>query len=215
MQNIQDIRNKFIQEKENNNYVIDKSGCKLLELTGESFICDDETIFGEINRDYVKRELEWYNSQSLYVKDIPGKTPQIWLDIAGNGGQINSNYGWCIFSEENHRQYTNVLKELNKNPNTRQAVMVYTRPSIHHDAYENGKSDFICTNTVQYLIRDKELRVVVNMRSNDVVFGFRNDFAWQAYVAELVRKRFELSKSTIIWQTGSLHIYERHFDLVN
>ena len=46
--------------------------------------------------DYAKREIEWYESQSLYVKDIPGKVLKIWEMCADKDGKINSNYGWCI-----------------------------------------------------------------------------------------------------------------------
>ena len=56
--------------------------------------------------------------QSLYVDDIPGETPKIWKDIASDEGKINSNYGWCIYSEENGYQYHNVKRELKNNPNS-------------------------------------------------------------------------------------------------
>jgi len=75
-------------------------------------------------------------------------------------------------------------------------------------------SDFMCTNAVQYLIRDDVLNVIVQMRSNDVVFGYRNDFAWQDYVASLLETALRCDGRKIIWNVGSLHVYERHFSLV-
>ena len=58
------------------------------------------------------------------------------------------------------------------------------------------------------------------MRSNDAIFGYRNDFAWQ----DTVRRRLladlrldgypSLELGGMIWQVGSLHIYPRHFHLV-
>ena len=45
-----------------------------------------------------------------------------------------------------------------------------------------GMSDFICTNAVSYMIRDDELISVVQMRSNDVVYGYKNDYAWQKWM---------------------------------
>ena len=44
------------------------------------------------------------------------------------------------------------------------------------------KNDFICTNSVNYYIRNGEINCVVQMRSNDVVYGYKNDYAWQRYV---------------------------------
>ena len=62
--------------------------------------------------------------------------------------------------------------------------MIYTRPMIWLDAWKNGMNDFICTNNVQYFIRDNKLVTCVYMRSNDAVFGYNNDFAWQKYVRD-------------------------------
>jgi thymidylate synthase len=152
---------------------------------------------------------------SLYVKDIPGKTPAIWEQVASTEGKINSNYGWAIWHPKNYWQYENVLDELWCSPNSRRAVMIYTRPSMWEDYNEDGMSDFMCTNAVQYMIRDEQLIAVVQMRSNDVVFGYRNDYAWQWHVANQLSDDLGLNTwPKIIWHVGNLHVYERHFDKV-
>jgi thymidylate synthase len=202
-------------------YVTDKSGVKTIEVVGASFIANEETIFGDVNDDYVQRELEWYNSQSLYVENIPGDTPAIWKQIASSKGKINSNYGYLIYNKNNYDQYTNVLNDLVANPNSRRAVMIYTRPTMHKDFNVDGMSDFICTNAVQYLIRDNKVDCIVQMRSNDVVFGYRNDFAWQKHVLHKLTNELnffanqQYDVGNIHWQVGSLHIYERHFKFID
>ena len=215
MLKVSDIRQHFISELAAENFVIDKSGVKTIEMIGATFEADEQTIFGAVNHDYVDREIEWYKSQSLYVKDIPGKTPAIWDQIASDDGKINSNYGWAIYSEYNGYQYHNVLDELAERPNSRRAVMIYTRPTMWEDYKQDGMSDFMCTNAVQYMIRDDQLVAIVQMRSNDVVFGYRNDFAWQNHVANQLSKDLRLKTwPKIIWNVGNLHVYERHFDMV-
>ena len=92
--------------------------------------------------------------------------------------------------------------------------MVYQRPSIWHEWYENGKNDFICTNAVTYYIRDDALECVVQMRSNDVIFGYRNDYAWQEYVLGELADELGIPTGQMHWQVQNLHVYERHFDLV-
>lgn len=213
---IQGIRSTFVELLKSNSFVTDKSGVRTLEIVGETFVANSPTIFGQVNEDYVKKEIEWYHSMSRNVNDIPGGPPEIWKQVADKEGYINSNYGWCMYHGLNYDQYDNVVKTLKNNPNSRQAIAIYTRPSMHEDAYKNGMSDFMCTNTVQYLIRDGILHVVVNMRSNDVVFGYRNDYAWQRHVAEDIAYAVGLNDGfiRIIWQVGSLHIYERHFWMV-
>ena len=184
-------------------------------MIGATFEANEPTIFGELNEDYIDRELEWYKSMSLYVEDIPGKTPAIWQQVADRGGKINSNYGWAIWHKDNGLQYARVLNELSFAPNSRRAVMIYTRPSMWEDYNRDGMSDFMCTNAVQYMIRDEQLVAIVQMRSNDVVFGYRNDYAWQRYVADHLSEDLNLTREPkIIWHVGNLHVYERHFDKV-
>ena len=134
-----------------------------------------------------------------------------------------------IFDDKYYRQFDNVINELSNNPDTRRASMIYTRPSIWVEFDENGKNDFICTNSVTYYIRDGKLNCVVQMRSNDVIFGYKNDYAWQLYVLEQLTQEYnscylanaadadyrrEMEVGDIIWQVQNLHVYERHFDLV-
>lgn len=208
------IRNSFYQKLVKEEYVTDKTGVKTLEIMNASFIADHPAIIGTVNEDYVERELAWYKSQSLNVNDIPGETPAIWKAVATEDGYINSNYGWCIWSDENHNQYTNVLDELKKNPDSRRANMIYTRPTMHSDYNRNGMSDFMCTNNVQYLIRNGELNALVYMRSNDAVFGYKNDWAWQKHVLDSLCKELNVPAGQIYWNVSSLHIYERHFGLL-
>ena len=220
MQTVNDIRSYFISALQNEEYVEDKTGVKTLDLVGASFLADAPAIFGTPNEEYISREIAWYESQSLNVEDIPGETPAIWKSISSDSGQINSNYGYLINSDENFNQYQKVLTQLLADRQTRRAVMIYQRPTMHEDFCANGMSDFICTNAVQYLIRGNQVNAVVQMRSNDVIFGYRNDYAWQLHVLQnLVADINRLGEADykvgdITWQVGSLHVYERHFKFV-
>lgn len=210
MQRVEDIRKKFAVLFENGIVAENET----IELVGQSFVADEPAIFGKPNEDYIKREIDWYKSQSLNVNDIEGKIPKIWQQVSGKNGEINSNYGWCIFSSDNYYQFQNVFETLSKDIYSRQAVMIYTRPTMHYDAYQDGMKDFMCTNTVQYLFRNNVLDCVVNMRSNDAVYGYKNDYAWQKFVLNTLADVLEVKPGFIFWQTGSLHIYPRHFYLL-
>jgi thymidylate synthase len=190
-------------------------GSETIEIVGATFIADEDAIFGEVNWDWVKREEAWYRSMSRNVNDIPGGAPQVWKAVADKDGFINSNYGWCIWSHENGEQYNNAFTELRNNPASRRAVMIYTRPSMWLDFDFNGRSDFMCTNTVQYLIRDDALHAVVQMRSNDAIFGFKGDRAWQHHVLAELAGDLNVPVGDIYWNVGSLHVYARHFYLID
>lgn len=218
MVKIEDIRRIFKNKLRNQDFVIDKNGTKTIEIIGKSYIADEEVIFGELNIEYAEKELKWYLSQSLNVYDMVNP-PKIWRDVSDKDGYINSNYGYLIFSEENYYQVKHCIRELRKNKDTRRAMMIYTRPSIQIEYNTNSMQDFICTNTVQILIRDNRLNYILNQRSCDAIFGAKNDLYWARWVQkyileELLEDYPDLILGDIIHQVGSLHVYERHFNLV-
>lgn len=216
MQSVSDVRQFFINELKDKAFTTDKTGVKTIEMIGASFLATEPAIFGTPNADYINAEIDWYlggstNIYDIYVDEDP---PKAWEYSANRHGEINSNYGHLIFSDIYYRQYDNVLTELLENPDSRRAAMIYNRPSIWTEYNQNGKNDFICTNAVTYYIRNDELQCVVQMRSNDVVYGYKNDYAWQQYVLETLAKDLGIRPGFMTWQVQNLHVYERHFHLV-
>ena len=223
MLNTNDIKNLLVEKYKNNEFRVTKDGVKTVELQGAQFVADKGWIIREPNYDYANREIDWYISQSLNVNDIPGTTPKIWQQCADVNGDIVSNYGWMIWSKENGSQYKNCLWQLTNDPTTREAVMIYNRPSMHVDAFANHRHDFCCTYAVQCFLNETDeynvykLDYHVFMRSNDAVFGYDNDYYWHAYVRS--RLLYDLNQSPerfvkpgdIVWNAASLHVYERHF----
>lgn len=235
MNNVAAVRQHFINELANENFTVDKTGQKTIEMLGASFIADEPAIFGIPSANYIEAEIDWYISQSTNIYDIHGEgkePPEAWKYSADKHGNINSNYGHIIFSPKYFSQYHNAFQELWNNPDSRRAQMIYNRPSIWQEFNEGGKSDFICTNAQTFYIRDGKLHMVSQMRSNDVVFGYKNDYAW----ARFLMKRFVeewntaadqhnittflqapiplIEVGTLTWQVMNLHVYERHFHLV-
>jgi thymidylate synthase len=212
-----DVRDLLAEKLLDNEFVVDKTGALTIELLGESFVVEGNTIFGKLNEAYAQKELDWYRSQSLNVYDMPNP-PSIWKQIADKDGNINSNYGWCIWSKENGDQYNNTLRELRKNKDSRRAAMIYNRPSMHTDYNDLGKSDFICTNAVTYAIRNNKLSCVVQCRSTDSLSGFKNDSYWQQFVLsalhdDLLEDYPDLEIGDVVWNSASLHIYQHQFFL--
>lgn len=222
-----DIRDIFITKY--NNYEFRTIGNEVqqsntIEIQNAHFIADDDWIIRKPNYEYAKQEIDWYLKQSRNVNDIPGGAPAMWKACADKDGMINSNYGWCIFSKENGSQYDNVLNKLEQDPHTREAIMIYNRPSMWQEYNKNGMHDFMCCQNQQYFLNTRlgeiYLDVIVNFRSNDAVFGYCNDYLWSKFVLEALadelsnRMLTTINPGIIYWNAGSLHVYERHFKFI-
>ena len=227
MHSVKDIRKFFIGELADEAFTIDKTGQKTIEMIGANFLATEPAIFGTPSKEYIDAEIKWYESGSTNINDIHGidkQPPAAWQYASDAYGNINSNYGHLVFSDKYHSQYERALEELWNNPDSRRAQMIYNRPSIWMEFDENGKSDFICTNAQTFYIRDGVLMMVSQMRSNDVVFGYKNDYAWAQHLMDRLVDDYNalaylhgkepIEKGMLTWQVMNLHVYERHFDLV-
>jgi thymidylate synthase len=208
------------------NFIIDKTGVKIVELLNVSIFNlnpNQEILdfkFKKTNIDYCKKELNWYLSKDLsiinYVDDI-----KIWNNVCtkDNKKEINSNYGWCIFSENNYKQFKFAIDELLNNKESRRACIIYNRPSITIEYDRNGMSDYICTMYTNHFIRNNKLIYIIHQRSCDLIYGALNDFYWHCYVYHLIisnlREKYKnLEYGYIYYNIDSLHCYEHHFTLL-
>lgn len=196
-----------------------KTGSEVIaELIGECTTFEPCGHIDGTNEDYVTHELDWYLSQDLCIKHHKGiENNKVWKACATVDGMVNSNYGWCIFSPENKFQFSKAVTELLSNKDTRQAILIYSRPNIHNEKNDgiHAKYDMICTIYTMFFIRNDTLYMTVHMRSNDVWYGLRNDLAWQQWVYEEMYTTLSsvyknLLRGNIKWFADSLHLYARN-----
>jgi thymidylate synthase len=185
---------------------------------------------------YLLGEFIWYCTGSA---DPAGILPyaKFWDGIRNSGGNpmyntgdINSNYGTRLFGHSDlpafsvwdHRgnsvgklsQWNDTIELLKKDKDSRQAIMNIHVPSDRHD----GNKDVPCTLTLHWFIRENRLHLIVNMRSNDVILGFTNDvfqftMLQECMMVQLRETYPELELGHYYHNAGSMHIYDRHFDM--
>lgn len=136
----------------------------------------------------------------------------IWRDLLAKG-VLQSNYGQYLFRDG---QVQRIVEELARDPDSRRATIVILRP----DHFHTESADIPCTLGLTFQIRHMRLHLHVHMRSSDAIFGMGNDvpcFTWtQELVCNLLRRRFPTLKMGFYFHhSDSMHIYERHYDLVN
>lgn len=214
------------------------------ELLHTVFLADKNYIVRKPKEPYQTNELEWFISQSRNVQDLKsfaGFIPKIWKEIADKNSIINSNYGWCCLSEENGSQFYNAMKHLEKDKNSRRAIMIYNRPSMHTDwcegrelkygrhsydydwhnlpeeSYKRLRGDFMCCQNNHFIIRDNKLVMTVHMRSLDAVYGYNADYIWFDWIfnkaVQYLKKTYEnLERGEMVIYADSVHVYEKHYE---
>lgn len=157
---------------------------------------------------YAIGELLWYNSRNNTAKAIEPFS-KFWKFIANEDGTVNSNYGHCIHDKFSYDQWNFVKDILRENPSSRQAIIHIKEP---RDLRVDPTKDVNCTMTLQFLIRNNALHLIVNMRSNDVWLGLPYDVF--NFTCMQIQMAMELGVDIGIYyhNAGSLHLYKKDLD---
>lgn len=200
------------------------------EILGAAIVFDPNGPDIPADETYIKAEMAWYLSQDLCINGHIGiESNKIWNRIAASTTrQVNSNYGWCVFSAENCLQYENAVKAFEENKFTKRATMIYSRPQIVYEWNDDihAGHDAICTIYCQAELRvskdgQYELDYHVHMRSNDAWYGMRNDYRWHKFVMENLRETLSrklnipIKLGVIRWFADSLHVYKFAMPMIN
>ncbi len=165
----------------------------------------------KIDLDYLEGEIAWYLSGSLQTKDI-AKHSKFWNSIQNSDGTVNSNYGYLALHERfnDKTQLEWCVDKINQDPDTRQAVINYNQPRHKYE----GNKDFVCTLNQLFRVNDGKLDSTVLMRSNDLIRGLTYDMPWFTKVQEMVSEKTGYPTGKYNHFAASLHVYERHFDML-
>jgi len=166
---------------------------------------------------YIAAEILWYFARTnnpTYIEQYAS----LWKSLHNQDGTVNSSYGNLLFNEKNEHgltQYEWVIESLKRDKDSRQAFMHFNKP--HHQWF--GNKDQVCTLQALFHIRDNKLHMTLTMRSNDVIYGFMTDWAFfsilQHHIFLQMKEHYpELEMGSYTHVSHSMHLYERHYDLV-
>lgn len=135
-----------------------------------------------------------------------------WKGLTNSDGTINSNYGNLLFGEQIIWAHEALVKDIN----SRQAISFVSRPDFQ---YEDNK-DFVCTVYLNFWIRKNKLHMKVQMRSNDLFYGYSYDVPFFAAIQQtmwhnLCKTYPELQLGAYYHCADNMHYYERHFELAD
>lgn len=210
-------------------------GKPIKELIGASFTLENPrnrliaSPARAVNYGFAVGELCWYLRGDTDLETMLFYNKRMG-QFSDDGKTINSAYGHRMFRDRwaitdgvalkrSRSQLDNVVDELKKDPDSRRAIMHINEPGDLLRAVERGSKDVPCTLSIQLLIRDRRLHMVVNMRSNDVVWGLPYDvFSFtclqEVFLHVLREEGVPVDDlGTYHHHAGSLHIYDTHFEM--
>ena len=164
---------------------------------------------------YVIAELLWYLSADDKTDWIANYS-SFWNSISDDGTTANSAYGARIFkphpriADGTFSQWDYIKEELKNDPDSRRAVVHIRSP---WDSVK-AKLDVPCTLSLQFFIRDEKLHLVAHMRSSDLILGIAYDVPAFTLMQELMARELGIGMGSYTHVSNSLHIYERHFGMV-
>lgn len=118
-------------------------------------------------------------------------------------GRIEGAYGPRLFGENS--RLDEIVRRLQRKTDTRQAVVQL----FDHSDLSN-QVDVPCTLSMQFLLRQGRLDLVVTMRSNDAYLGLPHDFFAFTMIQELVACHLGAELGRYVHFVGSMHAYERN-----
>lgn len=223
-QNAADAYDLLLNDLYNNpEYITAPRGEKIKEVINVSIEIDNPLLNLYFNEErssptkYICAELVWYFSGQKSV-DWISKYAKMWNYLQDDNGNVNSAYGNLIFTEKNeygYSQYQWALDSLKKDKDTRQAFLHFNKEKHQY----NGNKDQVCTMYGIFHIRNNKLNFTVSMRSNDVIYGLMTDFAFFSVLQQQMHRHLlkyypELELGTYTHISNSMHLYEKHFQLV-
>jgi thymidylate synthase len=161
---------------------------------------------------YAMGELAWYLAGDDSLDFIQRYAPS-YGKFSDDGVRLHGAYGPRIFGTslaagDRPVQWLECVALLKRDPDTRQAVMAI----FEADDCGVGSKDVPCTLSLQFLIRNGALSLIVNMRSNDLWLGTLYDVFCFTVLQELMANELGVELGVYYHHVGSLHLYEKNYN---
>ncbi|GAB3861554.1 hypothetical protein GCM10028822_41210 [Hymenobacter terrigena] len=119
--------------------------------------------------------------------------------------EVDGGYGPRLFNfRGQYDQVANIIELLRRKPTSRQAVIQL----FDAEDVASGHHEVPCTCTLQFLLRDERLHLVVHMRSNDAYLGLPHDIFTFTMLQELVARSLGTVLGSYYHFVGSMHLYD-------
>jgi thymidylate synthase len=182
--------------------------CENVNLEFAPYVRYNRHMARKLSMNYIKREIAWYIRADAYDTSI-AEHAKIWGPMINSAGRINSCYGEYWFLRDTGVNY--IVRELTADPFSRRAVIpMFGVTQQHHIDVR----DVPCTTNIEFRLRGGKLNCRFVMRSQDAVLGLGNDLPAFSFLQEVVARLLGVELGTLTISVGSLHVYEKHFEMM-
>ena len=188
-------------------------GMKIKECLGVSFSIANprdritNNSIRQMSLSFAFGEFLWYlrGSDKLNIIEYYSK---MYPNFSDDKVTVNGAYGARLFGGK-LSQWEQVKSLLLRDPDSRQAVISIYQP---RDLFSSSL-DIPCTCVLQYFIRNRQLHGITYMRSNDIYLGMPYDIFSFTTLQEMLALELNVELGSYTHMVGSLHIYEKHFNI--
>jgi thymidylate synthase len=150
-------------------------------------------------------ELCWYLARNgdvafmeYYIRDY-----RSYVEVDGSD-KVFGAYGPRLFNHHGFDQVAAALQLLQTRPSSRRAVLVI----LGADDLKGSHKEVPCTCTLQFLLREERLHMMVSMRSNDAYTGIVHDVFSFTMIQEIAARVLSVEVGGYKHFAGSLHLYD-------
>jgi len=159
-------------------------------------------------------ELLWFIKGETNIKYLKDNKVSIWDEWADENGDLGPVYGkqwrsWEGADGTTIDQFSNVIEEIKKNPDSRRLLVVAFNP-----ADINKMALPPCHAFFQFYVADGKLSCQLYQRSADIFLGVPFNIASYALLVHMVAQVCNLEVGEFIHTLGDAHIYSNHLEQV-
>ena len=152
-------------------------------------------------------ELFWYLSGTSSLEFIKYYIKEYVKD-SEDGATVHGAYGPRLFDARGNNQLMNVVSLLSEKPRSRRAVIQLFDAADLAKPHGKVRKEVPCTLTLQFVMPNDRLSLIVNMRSNDALFGLPHDVFAFTMLQEFVARALDVEVGSYVHFVGSMHLYE-------
>ena len=123
---------------------------------------------------------------------------------------FNAQYGNRMLYAFGYDQLMDVIETLQKDPDSRQAGIVYRHP--YRDAFIKNTKDRACNIASMFIIRGRQLHITQLVRSQDFIWGLPYNFMQFGFLTQYIAEQLGIPVGSYSEMVQSLHVYEPHYE---